>query len=128
VLDLSSHQHEGPSPGKEAQPSGSSRQCEIGKPVGIAGGRDRLHRERGSNVRARVEKEAAVRGPDGIECVVLNQRHRRTVQRDAEEMWRAADLCRHDNRTSVRSPCWRALQVERRRQRARGCAIGVHHV
>ena len=75
VLDLSAHHHQRASSVKEAQASGSARQREIRNRVGGAVGGHRLHRERGSDVRARVDEEVSGRRPHGIDGVFPNQRN-----------------------------------------------------
>ena len=92
-------------------------------------GRDGFHRKCGADVGSRVDHEAAVGRPRGIDRVLLDKKSgRATVHRHAEEMRDAVIVRRRGDRLAVGRPCWSALQVERIGHNPRVRAVGLHHV
>src|ERR1039457_6899784 len=91
--------------------------------------RDGFHRKRGADVGSRVDNEAAVGRPRGIDRVLLDKRSGgTTVDRHAEEVWDAMSYHRRGDRSTVGRPRWSALQVERIGHNPRVRAVGLHHI
>src|SRR5579863_6439686 len=92
-------------------------------------GRNGLHRERGANVRSRVDDEATIGRPCWIYRVFRDKRSgRTTVYRQPEEMWDAVIVYRGSDGLTVGRPCWSALQVQRIGNNPGVCAIGLHRI
>src|ERR1700693_2687703 len=102
MLNVSSQEHECTSSKQEGQMSSPSSQgqCRQGMRCGFF--RDRLHQKRRADVGSRVDNEAAVGRPRGIDRVLLNKNSRgATVDRHTEEVWDAVIFCRGGYRLAV---------------------------
>ena len=130
MLNLSSQEHECPSSGQEGQVSSPPSQGQGRQGMRCGLGRDGFHRKRGADVGSRVDNEAAVGRPRGIDRVLLDKRSAGgpTVDRHAEEVWDAVIVRRRGDRLAVGRPCGSALQVERIGHDPRVRAVGLHHV
>src|SRR2546425_13112615 len=92
-------------------------------------GRGGFHRKPGADVGSRVDKEAAVGRPGGIDRVLLEKDSGgATVDRHAEEVRDAVIVRRRGDRLAVGRPCWSAQQVKRIGHNPRVRAIGLHYV
>src|SRR6266550_7571867 len=91
--------------------------------------RDGFHRKRSADVGSRIDNEAAVGRPRGIDRVLLDKKNGgAAVDRHAEKAWDAVIVRRRGDRLAVGLPCWSALQVERIGHNPRVRAVGLHHV
>ena len=129
VLNLSSQEHEHPAALEEFHVSSSTSKGERRQGMRGGLGRDGCHGKRCSNIGARVENEASVWRPRGIDRVLLNEGSGGvTVKRNAEQVRRAVIICRGGDRLAVGCPCWCRLQIERIGHNTRVRAVSVHHV
>src|SRR6202158_2985199 len=86
VLNLASQEHECPSSGQEGQMSSPPSQGQGRQGMRSGLGRDGFHRERGADVGSRIDNEAAVVRPRGIDRVLPDKKGgRATVDRHAGE-------------------------------------------
>src|SRR5277367_1365897 len=92
-------------------------------------GRDGFHRECGADVGSRVNNEATIGRPHGIDGVLLDKKSGgATVDRYPEEVWDAVIIRRRGNRLAVGRPRRSALQIERISHNPRFRSIGLHYV
>jgi hypothetical protein len=114
MLNLSLQEHECPSSGREDQASrpASQGQGRQGMRGGLGG--DGFYRKRGADVGSRVDNEATVRRPRGIDRVLLDKHSGgATVDRHSEKVWDALVARRRGDRLAVGRPCGSAFEVER---------------
>ena len=129
MLNVSSQKHECMTSMQEDQASSPASQGECRQGLSCGFCRDRIHRKHCADVGPRVDNEAAVGGPRGIDGVVPDKNSRgATVDRDTEEVWDAVIFCRGGYRLAIGRPRGIALQVERIGHDPRVRAVGLHHV
>jgi hypothetical protein len=104
-------------------------QCQGRQRMRCGVGGDSFHGKRRADVGSRVDNEATVGRPRGIDRVLLDKNRRgATVDRYAAEMWDAVIGHGRGDRLAVGRPCWSALQVERSSHNSRVRTIGQHHI
>jgi len=113
MLDLSSQEHERPSPRQEGQVSSPPSQGTGSAGMRCGLGRDGFYGKRSADVGSRVDNEAAVGRPRGIDEYSWKEERGSDRRLHAEKVWYAVVVRRRGDGLAVGRPCWSALQVER---------------